>query len=46
MAELQQKYNIRPRENNPTNFPPKNILSRNKENEEVVTKPLVETQAA
>jgi hypothetical protein len=46
MAELQQKYNLRPKEKNPTSIPPKKILSRNKANEAVVTKPLVETQAA
>jgi hypothetical protein len=44
MVELQQKYNLRPRETNTTNGPPKNILSRNKVNEAVVTKPLVEKQ--
>ena len=44
MVEIQQKYNLRPRETNTTSVPPKNILSRNKENEAVVTKPLVETQ--
>ena len=38
MDELQQKYNLRPREANPTNVPPKKILSRNKENEAAVTK--------
>ena len=27
MAELQQKYNLRPREKNSTNDPPKNIFS-------------------
>ena len=46
MTKLQQKYNLRPRETNPTSVPPKNILSRNKANEAVVTKPLVETQAS
>ena len=45
MVELQQKYNLRPRETNNTSVPPKKILSRNKVNEAVVTKPLVETQA-
>jgi hypothetical protein len=46
MVELQQKYNLRPRETNTTNVPPKNILSRNKVNEEVATKLLVDTQAS
>jgi hypothetical protein len=46
MVELQKKYNLRPREINPTSVPTKKILSRNKENEAVVTKPLVETQVA
>jgi hypothetical protein len=46
MDELQQKYDLRPREKNPTNVPPKKILSRNKTNEVVVSKPLVETQAS
>jgi hypothetical protein len=27
MVELQHKYDLRPREKNPTNVPPKNILS-------------------
>jgi hypothetical protein len=44
MVELQQKYNLRPKETNPTSVPLKNILSRNKVNEASVTKPLVETQ--
>jgi hypothetical protein len=46
MVELQHKYNLRPIETNPTSVQPKKILSINKENEAVVTKPLVETQAA
>jgi hypothetical protein len=46
MDELQQKYNLRPREMNTANSPPKNILSRNKANEVVITKPLVEKQVA
>jgi hypothetical protein len=46
MVEIKQKYNLRPKETNSTNIPPKKILSRNKMNEAVVTKPLVETQAA
>jgi hypothetical protein len=44
--ELQQKYNLRPREMNTTSIPPKNILSRSKANEAVVTKPLAEKQSA
>jgi hypothetical protein len=46
MAELQQNYNLWPRETNSTSVPTKNIFSRNKENEAVVTKPLVEKQSA
>jgi len=46
MVELQHKYNSRPREMNTVTGPPKNILSRNKVNEVVVTKPLVEKQFA
>ena len=46
MVKLQQKYNLRHRETNPTNVPSKKKLSRNKENEAVVTKPLVETQVS
>jgi hypothetical protein len=38
MVEIQHKYNLRPREKNPTDAPPKMIFSRNKENEAVVTK--------
>jgi hypothetical protein len=45
MAELQQNYNLWPRETNSTSVPTKNIFSRNKENEAVVTKPLVEKQS-
>jgi hypothetical protein len=33
MAELQQKYNLRPRDKNSTTDPPKKILSRSKKNE-------------
>jgi hypothetical protein len=32
MAELQQKYNLRPRDKNSTTVPPRKILSRNKTN--------------
>jgi hypothetical protein len=46
MVELQQKYNLRPRETNTANGPPKKILSRRKANEAVVTKPIVEKQVA
>jgi hypothetical protein len=46
MVELQQKYDLRPREKNSTNVPPKNILSRSKMNEATVTKPPTETQVA
>jgi hypothetical protein len=46
MVELQQKYNLRPRETSTTSVPPKKILLRNKENEEVVTKQIVEKQVA
>jgi hypothetical protein len=46
MVELQQKYNLSPRETNATSLTPKNILSRKKGNEAVVTKPLVETRAS
>jgi hypothetical protein len=46
MAELQQKYDLRPREKNSTNVPPKNILSRSKMNEATITKPPTETQVA
>ena len=42
MEELQQKYNLRPREKNTTSVPSKKIVLRNKVNEAVVTKPLVE----
>jgi len=33
MAELQQKYNIRPRDKNYTTDPPKKIFSRGKKSE-------------
>jgi hypothetical protein len=33
MAELQQKYYLRPRDKNSTTDPPKKILSRSKKNE-------------
>ena len=46
MEELQEKYNLRPREKNTTSVPSKKILLRNKANEAVVTKPLVEKQVA
>jgi hypothetical protein len=46
MVELQQKYNLRPRETSTTSAPPKNILLRNKENEAVVTKHTVKKQVA
>jgi hypothetical protein len=46
MAELQHKYDLRPREKSSTNIPPKNILSRSKANEAVVTKPSTETQVS
>jgi len=37
MVELQQKYNLRPRDKNSTTSPPKKILSRTKMNEVVQT---------
>jgi hypothetical protein len=46
VIKLQHKYILMPRKKNPTNFPPKNIFSRGIESEEVVTKPLVETQVS
>lgn len=46
MAELQHKYDLRPREKNSTNVPSKKILSRSKENEATVAKPSTETQVA
>jgi hypothetical protein len=46
MVELQRKYDLRPRETNSRNIPPKNILSRKKENEATVAKPSNETQPA
>jgi hypothetical protein len=46
MEELKQKYNLRPREKNTTSVPSKKIILRNKANEAVVTKPLVEKQVA
>ena len=46
MEELQQKYNLRPREKNTTSVPSKKIILRNKANEAVATKPLVEKQVA
>ena len=42
IEELKKRYNLRPREKNTTSVPSKKILLRNKENEAVVTKPLVE----
>jgi hypothetical protein len=42
MVKLQHKYDLRPREKSSTNIPPKNILSQNKANEAVVTKPSTE----
>jgi hypothetical protein len=44
MVELQQKYNLRPRDKNSTTAPPKKILSRSKTNE--AAQPSTETQAA
>jgi hypothetical protein len=44
MAELQHKYNLRPRNKKFTTDPPKKILSRNKMNE--AAQPSTETQAA
>jgi hypothetical protein len=44
MAELQQKYNLRPRDKNSTTDPPKKILSRSKKSE--AAQPSTETQAA
>ena len=44
MVELQHKYDLRPKEKNSTNIPPKYILSRNKASEAAVTKPSTETQ--
>ena len=46
MAELQQKYELKPREKNSTNVPPKMILSWNKTNEAVVTKQSNEAQVS
>jgi hypothetical protein len=46
MDELQHKYDLRPREKSSTNIPSKNMLSRNKAYEAVVTKPSTETQDA
>jgi hypothetical protein len=46
MAELQHKYNLRPKETSATSSPPKNIILRNKEDEAVVTKKTVDKQAA
>jgi hypothetical protein len=46
MVELQHKYDLRPRDKNSANVPPKNILSRNKTNEAFATKPPTNTQAA
>jgi hypothetical protein len=46
MAKLQHKYDLRPRENISTNIPPKNILSRNKASEAIVSKPSIKMQAA
>jgi hypothetical protein len=46
MTDIQHKYDLRPREKSSTNVPPKNILSRNKENEATIMKPSTETQAA
>jgi hypothetical protein len=44
MAELQHKYNLRPRETSTTGAPLKKILLRNKTNEAVVAKQTVEKQ--
>jgi hypothetical protein len=46
MVELQNKYNLRPREKSSTNNPPRKILSRNKANEPVISKAPIETQVA
>jgi hypothetical protein len=46
MEEIQQKNNLMPREKNTTSVPSKKIILRNKANEAVVTKPLVEKQVA
>jgi hypothetical protein len=46
VVEIQHKYDLWPREKNPTNVPPKNILSQSKPNEVAITKPSTETQAA
>jgi hypothetical protein len=46
MVELQQKYNLRPRETSTTSAPPKKILLRNKVSEAAQTKQTVEKQAA
>jgi hypothetical protein len=44
MVDIQHKYVLRPREKSSINTPPKNCLSRNKENEATVTKPSTEKQ--
>jgi hypothetical protein len=44
MAELQQKYNLRPRDRNITTSQPKKILSKSKANE--TAQPTAETQTA
>jgi hypothetical protein len=46
MAELQNKYDLRPRENTSTINPPKNLLSRNKSNEAVGSKTPTKVQDA
>ena len=46
IAELQNKYNLRPREKNSTNNPPRKLLSRNKSNEAVISKEPIETQVS
>ena len=46
MAELQHKYDLRPREKNSKNTPPKKILSWKKANEATVAKPSNETQVS
>jgi hypothetical protein len=47
MVELQQKYDLRPREKNYTNVPPKNdFYLRSKTNEATISKPPTETQAS
>jgi hypothetical protein len=46
MVKIQHKYDLRPREKNSINTPPKNILSRNKENEAAVAKPSNEMQVS